>query len=65
MKSAPKYTRLRWVSSKDQTKLVSFLEALTFRVQIYQIVWNGSEYVMFFVPDDSVAIDNIKSGKLK
>ncbi len=61
----PKFTRLRWVSSKDQNKLVRFLEALTFRVQIYQIVWNGSEFVMFFVPDDSVAIDGIKSGKLK
>lgn len=60
----PKFTRLRWVSSKDQTKLVRFLEGLRFRVQIYQILWNGSEYVMFFVPDDSVAIDGIKSGKL-
>jgi len=61
----PKFTRLRWVSSKDQNKLVRFLEGLTFRVQIYQIVFNGSEFVMFFVPDDGVAIDGIMSGKLK
>lgn len=61
----PKFTRLRWVSSKDQNKLVRFLEALPFRVQIYQIVFNGSEYVMFFVPDDKVAVDGIRSGALK
>lgn len=61
----PKFTRLRWVSSKDQNKLVRFLEGLNYRVQIYQIVFNGSEYVMFFVPDDAVVMDGIKSGKLK
>lgn len=61
----PKFTRLRWVSSKDPNKLVKFLERLNFRVQIYQIVFDGSEHVMYFVPDDEVFFDNIKSGKLK
>jgi hypothetical protein len=62
---APKFTRLRWVSSKDPNKLVKFLERLTFRVQIYQIVFDGSVHVMYFVPDDDVPFDGIKSGKLK
>ena len=63
--AATNYTRLRWGSSSDKNKLVRYLEALPYRVQIYEILWDGKEYVMFFVPDDSVSIEVGKYGKLK
>lgn len=60
----PKFTRLRWVSSNNPDKLVRYLETLSYRVQLYEIVWNGKEYVMFFVPDDKANFV-LGSGKLK
>ena len=62
--SLPRHTRLRWVSSSNKDKLVRYLEALPYRVEIKEIHWNGKEYVMWFVPDDKVQI-LFKSGKLK
>lgn len=62
--SLPRHTRLRWVSSPNKEKLVKYLEALPYRVQIYQIAWSDKEWVMWFVPDDKVQLE-FKYGKLK
>jgi hypothetical protein len=59
----PKTTRLRWVSSPDKNLLVKFCDTLGRRIEIYEIVWDGKEWILWFVPDDRGA--DITSGKLK
>lgn len=58
----PKTTRLRWVSSKDKNMIVKYCDTLGKRVEIYEIVFDGSEWVLWFVPDDKGA--DLPSGKL-
>lgn len=55
-------TRLRWVSSKDPMMLQTFLERLGSRVQIYQVVFDGTKWFLWFVPGDNSA--DILSGNL-
>ena len=48
----PSHTRLRWAKSKEPSILEAWLVRLGSRVQIYQIVWDGKAWVLWFVPDD-------------
>ena len=53
MNNLPKFTRLRFVTAKDPNKIVSFLEAIGTRVQIYgSPVWDGKKWFLWFVPND-------------
>lgn len=55
-KSGPKFTRVRWVKSKDKEMIASWFEGLDFRVTIWAAdkddkgVWD-----IMYVPDDRVA----------
>lgn len=62
----PKYTRLRYLKSKDANALVAFMQMLP-RVQIYGApVWTGKAWYLWFVPHDDgndvpvVDIDKMK-----
>lgn len=59
----PSTTRLRWVSAKKPEVIQAFCDSLGKRIEIKQIVWAGSEWFLWFVPDDKGA--DIKSGALK
>lgn len=48
----PKVTRLRYVSAKNKQDIISFLDKLGRRVQIYSIVLENKKWVLWFVPDD-------------
>lgn len=51
--SIPKFTRLRYVRSKDPDMIQQFLEAVGVRVQIYGApVWTGEAWYLWFIPDD-------------
>lgn len=58
----PKETRLRYVYSKDPSKFELWLQALGSRVQIYNMVWNGKAWYLWFVPNDKGA--DVKSFNL-
>jgi hypothetical protein len=58
----PKTTRLRWVSAKDKNLIVKYCDTLGRRIEIYEIVYAGNEWVMWFVPDDKGA--DLPSGML-
>jgi hypothetical protein len=60
----PKNTRLRWAQGSDPETLVKYCESLPYRVHIYSIVFNGTDYVLFFVPDDKVQVP-MPHGKIK
>jgi len=48
----PLHTRLRWVSAKQPEALEAFCQGLGRRIEIKTIAWNGSEWVMWFIPGD-------------
>ena len=64
-KGLPSSTRLRYVKSKDPSMFQIWLDKLGSRVQIYSMVWDGSSWFLWFVPDDrgldidSVDLDSI------
>lgn len=59
----PFYTRLRWVSAKSPDVIERFCQSLGQRIQIYEIVWDGNQWFLWFVPDDRAS--DIKSGPIK
>lgn len=59
----PRTTRLRWVSAKKPEEIQAFCDSLGSRIEIKQIVWTGSEWFLWFVPDDKGA--DKKSGPIK
>lgn len=59
----PKHTRLRFVSAKKPESVQKFCDTLGKRIQIYQLVWTGKEWFLWFVPDDKSS--DLPSGKLK
>lgn len=59
----PQTTRLRYVSSKKPESIQKFCDTLGKRIQIYSVQWTGTEWFLWFVPDDTKA--DIASGKLK
>lgn len=59
----PQSTRLRWVSAKAPETLEKFCNALGKRIEIKSINRVGSEWFLWFVPDDKKS--DIKSGKIK
>ena len=59
----PSTTRLRWVSAKKPETLQAFCDSLGKRVEIKEIIWTGSVWVLWFVPDDKGS--DVQSGKLK
>jgi len=48
----PKTTRLRCIWCPDKTGLSAFCDRLGGRIEIKQIVWDGKNWNLFFVPDD-------------
>ena len=48
----PVTTRLRYVSSPEKSGLSAFCDLLGKRIEVKQIVWDGKEWVLWFVPDD-------------
>jgi hypothetical protein len=49
----PKFTRLRYVKTREIDQIQKFLELIGSRVQIYgSPVWTGTQWVLWFVPDD-------------
>lgn len=59
----PRNTRLRWRSAKKPETIQAFCDGLGKRIQIYQIVWTGKEWFLWFVPDDKG--QDIYSGRMK
>lgn len=58
----PRTTRLRWVSAVDPKAIETFCEALGSRIEIKEMVWDGSRWFLWFVPDDRGA--DVKSGPI-
>ena len=58
----PQITRLRWVRARNPETLEQFLRDLGARVQIYQIVFQGGKWYLWFVPDDFKM--DVRSGDL-
>lgn len=56
----PLVTRLRYFSSKDKERLVTICSQLSIRIEIKDIVWDGKQHVLWFIPPDDKSID-IKS----
>lgn len=59
----PSTTRLRWVSAKEPRAIEAFCDGLGKRIEIKSVVWNGTEWVLWFVPDDRGS--DVKSGPIK
>mgnify|MGYP006921296031 CR=1 FL=1 len=48
----PITTRLRYVTSPEKSGLSAFCDLLGKRIEVKQIIWDGKEWVLWFVPDD-------------
>jgi hypothetical protein len=58
----PKTTRLRFVYCPAMSGLSAFCDNLGKRIEIKTIAWDGTNWVMWFVPDDKG--NDVSSGKL-
>lgn len=59
----PQTTRLRYVYSKNPKTIVKFCDSLGKRIEVKQIVFDGSLWFLWFVPDDKK--NDVPSGQLK
>lgn len=59
----PSTTRLRFVTAKKPEAIQAFCDSLGKRIEIKTVVWTGSQWVLWFVPDDKGA--DIQSGAIK
>ena len=55
--SKPLQTRLRYITAKSPDAITAFLSRLKFRVQIYEIVWDGKAWFCWVVPPDDSDIE--------
>lgn len=58
---AVKSTRLRFVSSKDATKLVEFVDGLPFKIEIKgaPVLKQDTFYLFFVIPDSQETFNSI------
>lgn len=59
----PNTTRLRFISAKKPEALVKFCDSVGKRIEIKQIIFDGSRWFLWFIPDDRKT--DIPSGHLK
>ncbi len=50
----PLFTRLRYIKSKDADLLTQWSNRLTYRIDVYEIVWHPTEKIwyLWYVPSD-------------
>lgn len=49
----PRNTRLRFCRAKSPIEIQRFCQKQKRRIQIYSVAFDGSAWVLWFVPDDS------------
>lgn len=50
-------TRLRYISAKTQEEILAGVEALGFKVEIKNILWDGKLYTIWFVLPENEGIE--------